>query len=208
MALYREPIPHPAEVVHDIDLESAILERLYNTDTLRQSKATIQVEASGDVVTLTGNVRTDTHIDVATNVARRTPRVRVVHSKLIADTQIENRAAMALALDPRTRLTTDQISITALLGSLMLSGRVESEEKRAAALDVVETVPGVWEIVDALEVGALTRRGVAVADGATETTGAAGHGATADFVLEWPRKTKKGKVAPPLSAAALAKAGM
>lgn len=207
MVVYREPIPHPAEVVHDTDLESAILERLYLTETLRQSKATIHVEASGDVVTLTGNVRTNTHIDVATSIVRRTPRVRVVHTRLIADTGIENKAAMALALDPRTRLTTDQVTVTSLLGSLMLSGRVETEEKRAAALDVVETVRGVWEIVDALEIGALSRRGVA-ADGATETAAASGHGPTANFVLEWPRKTKKGKVAPPLSAAALAKAGM
>ena len=71
MSLHREPIQHPAEVVSENPVEAAVRETLYDSEPLRQSKATIEVAAADGVVTLTGNVRTRTHIDFATTLARR-----------------------------------------------------------------------------------------------------------------------------------------
>ncbi|MCW5853184.1 MAG: BON domain-containing protein, partial [Anaerolineae bacterium] len=60
--------------------------------------------------------------------------------------------AIALAMDPRTRLTTDRVAVTALLGSVMLTGVVDSADQKAAALGLARSVPGVWEVVDGLAV--------------------------------------------------------
>ena len=214
----RAPIPHPAEVIDENDIETAILERLYNNEALRQSKASIRVQMMGGLALLTGNVRTETHAELAEAIVRRTPGVRQVRNEIITDAGIANEAALKLALDPNVRLTTDQITISSLLGSVMLTGKVDSEARKEAALSALESVRGVWEIVDGLEVSArlgqragaavqATTAGVvegpAVAGGAhseaTHATPATG------FQPEWPRKTKKGKAATPLSAAARAR---
>ena len=152
MSLHREPIQHPAEVVSENPVEAAVRETLYDSEPLRQSKATIEVAAADGVVTLTGNVRTRTHIDFATTLARRAAGGREVRSRLIADTDIENEVALALATDPRTKLTTDRVGVTALLGSIMLTGTVDSPDQKAAAVEMVRGVPGVWEVVDGLAV--------------------------------------------------------
>ena len=206
----RAAIPHPAKVIDENDIETAILERLYNNEALRQSKAAIRVQMMGNLALLTGNVRTDTHAELAEAIVRRVPGVRQVRNEIITDAGIENETALRLALDPNVRLTTDQVTISSLLGSVMLTGRVESEAKKEAALTALESVHGVWEIVDGLEIAASAgRRGgavAAVAETATvEAPAANGHGVSTAFVPEWPRKTKKGKAATPLSAAARAR---
>ena len=205
----RAPIPHPAEVIDENDIEAAILERLYNNEALRQSKAVIRVQLMGSLALLSGNVRTETHAELAEAIVRRTPGVRQVRNEIITDAGIANEAALKLALDPNVRLTTDQITISSLLGSVMLTGKVDSEARKEAALSALESVGGVWEIVDGLEVSASAGRrsaGAVVAETATAAVPVAnGHGATTAFVPEWPRKTKKGKAATPLSAAARAR---
>ena len=150
MSLHREPILHPAEAVTIDPVEQAVHQTLYDSEPLRQSKATINVAVAEGVVTLTGNVRTRTHIDFATTLARRAAGGREVRSQLFADTDIENEVAIALAMDPRTRLTTDRVAVTALLGSVMLTGVVDSADQKAAALGLARSVPGVWEVVDGL----------------------------------------------------------
>ncbi len=152
MSLQREPIQHPAEADGLDPVEQAIREALYSSDPLRQSKAPINVAAVDGVVTLTGNVRTRTHIDLAITLARRAAGGREVRSQLIADTDIESEVAIALAMDPRTRLTTDRVAVTALLGSVMLTGVVDNGDQKAAALELARRVPGVWEVVDGLAV--------------------------------------------------------
>ncbi len=204
MAVQRDTIVHPAEIIQENELETAILERLYNSEVLRQSKASIRVSAVGGVATLTGNVRTDTHRDLAKAIARRTPGVSEVRSDIVVDTTIENEVAMALALDPRTRLTTDQVGVKSLLGSVLLSGKVGSVEQRDAALEIARGVNGVWEAVNGLVVSEALARKVAPVDMAAiavadETPGVAEAAQAQGFVPEWPRKTAKGKEAPPLS---------
>lgn len=152
MSLHREPIQHPAEAASVDAVEQAVREALYESEPLRQSKAPITVAAVNGVITLTGNVRTQTHIDFATTLARRTAGVRGVRSQLVADTDIENEVAIALAMDPRTRLTTDRVAVTALLGSVMLSGPVDTPDQKAAAIEMARGVRGVWEVVDGLTV--------------------------------------------------------
>ncbi len=211
----RTPIPHPAEVIDENDIEAAILERLYNNEALRQSKATIRVQMMGSLALLTGNVRIDSHAQLAEAMVRRVPGVRQVRNEIVTDARIANEAALRLALDPNVRLTTDHITISSLLGSVMLTGKVDSEARKEAALSALESVRGVWEIVDGLEVSARVgqRPGAAVqaatpgvVEGPAVVGGAhseAAHGGpAAGFQPEWPRKTKKGKAATPLSAAA------
>lgn len=152
MSLHREPIQHPAEAVSLDPVEQAVREALYNSEPLRQSKATIGVASASEVITLTGNVRTQTHIDFATTLARRAADGREVRSQLFADTDIENEAAMALAMDPRTRLTTDRVAVAALLGSVLLTGAVDTSDQKAAAIEIARGVPGVWEVLDGLAI--------------------------------------------------------
>lgn len=153
MTPQRDPVLHPSEVVElDSDAEVTIRAQLYEEQTLRQSKAVIGVKMANGVVTLVGNVRTDTHIEMAMAIVRRVRGVREVRSALCSDTSLENEVALKLAFDPRTRLTTDKVAVTCLLGSVMLEGVVDSVQRREAALAVVKAVPGVVEIVDALQV--------------------------------------------------------
>ena len=215
----RAPIPHPAEIIDDNDIEVAILERLYNNEALRQSKAAIRVQMMGNLALLTGNVRIDSHAQLADAIVRRAPGVRQVRNEIVTDARIENEAALRLALDPNVRLTTDQVTISSLLGSVMLTGKVDSDARKEAALTALEGVRGVWEIVDGLEVSARVgpRAGAAVqattpgvVEGPAVVGGAhseATHAAptAGGFQPEWPRKTKKGKAATPLSAAARAR---
>lgn len=160
MTPQRDPLLHPSDVIElESDIEATVRARLYNEQTLRQSKAVIDVREASGVVTLSGNVRTDTHIALATAIARRVAGVREARSELCSDTELENQVSLKLALDPRTRLTTDKISVTCLLGSVMLDGVVDSEARRQAALAAVGETTGVVEVVDALQVaGQPTRK--------------------------------------------------
>lgn len=152
MTPHRKPIQHPAEIVNESDLIIAVREALYSQEALRQSKATIDVTVVDGIITLAGNVRTQTHVDFATAVAGRVAGVKAVRSALITDTDLENEVAIRLATDPRTRLTTDRVTLTALLGSVLLTGVVDSAAQKAAAMEITRGVPGVWEVVDALTV--------------------------------------------------------
>lgn len=217
----RAPIPHRSEVIDENDIEAAILERLYNNEALRQSRSIIRVQLMGSLALLTGNVRTESHAQLAEAIVRRAPGVRQVRNEIVTDGSIENETALRLALDPNIRLTTDKITISSLLGSVMLTGKVDSEARKEAALMALESVRGVWEIVDALEVSARVGQragavvqattpgvveGPAVVGGAhSEATHAAQATTATGFRPEWPRKTKKGKAATSLSAAARAR---
>ena len=150
----REPIPHPSELLEiDNQIRSEILTRLHNHQALRQSRDCIDVAFANGVATLRGIVRTPVHVELATAAAREVQGVREVRSELITDTEIELDAANRLALDERTRLTTDQVTIASLHGSLLLKGRCDTAEQKAAALELATEVPGVVEVVDGLRVG-------------------------------------------------------
>lgn len=150
----REPIPHPSKLLEiDNQIRSAILTRLHNHQALRQSRDCIEVAFADGVATLRGIVRTPIHMELATAAARETPGVRNVRSELVTDTEIELDAANRLALDPRTQLTTDRVTIASLHGSLLLTGRCDTVEQKAAALELATEVPGVVEVVDGLKVG-------------------------------------------------------
>ncbi|MFN8476039.1 MAG: BON domain-containing protein [Anaerolineae bacterium] len=153
MGQSREPIPHPTEMLEiDDQTQSAIIERLHNHQALRQSRDSINVAFAGGVATLSGIVRTPVHVELAVATVAGTPGVKEVRNELLTDTKIELDAANRLALDPRTRLTTDQVTIASLHGSLLLTGRCDSAEQKAAALELATYVPGVVEVVDGLKV--------------------------------------------------------
>ncbi len=150
----REPIPHPSEMLEiDDQTRSAIIARLHDQQALRQSRDSIQVTFADGVATLSGVVRTPIHADLAVAAAAGTSGVKAVRNALVTDTQIELDAANRLALDERTRLTTDQVTIASLHGSLLLKGRCDTAAQKAAALEIATYVSGVLEVVDGLKVG-------------------------------------------------------
>ncbi|MFN8498556.1 MAG: BON domain-containing protein [Anaerolineae bacterium] len=154
MGRSREPIPHPTEMLEiDDQTRSAIIERLHNHQALRQAHDSITIGFADGVATLSGIVRTPVHVELAVTTAQTTPGVKDVRNEMLSDTEIELDAANRLALDPRTRLTTDQVTIASLHGSLLLTGRCDSAEQKAAALELATQVPGVVEVVDGLKVG-------------------------------------------------------
>ena len=115
------------------------------------------------------------HVELAVTTAQATPGVKAVRNELLTDTDIELDAANRLALDPRLRLTTDQVSIASLHGSLLLSGRCDTAEQKAAALEIATYVPGVVEVVDGLKVGPQPPRPIYRRKPAATPTPAKGH---------------------------------
>ncbi|MFN8483256.1 MAG: BON domain-containing protein [Anaerolineae bacterium] len=172
----REPIPHPTEMLEiDDQTRSDIIQRLHNHQALRQAHDSIGVAFADGVATLSGIVRTPVHVELAVTTAQATPGVKAVRNELLTDTDIELDAANRLALDPRLRLTTDQVSIASLHGSLLLSGRCDTAEQKAAALEIATYVPGVVEVVDGLKVGPQPPRPIYRRKPAATPTPAKGH---------------------------------
>ncbi len=144
-------IHHPSELVElSSRLQAAVLEALWDFDAIRQSLPRLEVETRAGIVELRGNVRSRAIKATAADLARNVPGVREVINNLVSDTDIELQAAAALVRDPRTRLMTDKISVKSRVGTVLLRGRVASEEIKAAAEEIIAQMAGVQGVVNEL----------------------------------------------------------
>ncbi|MBI3942372.1 MAG: BON domain-containing protein [Chloroflexi bacterium] len=188
----------------DNAIASSIQEQFYNYDPLRVSGSSVDVEVRGGEVVLTGNVRTRAMRSIAEKIARATHGVRSVKNKLLSDTEIEERAAVRLAMDPRTQLMTDQVKLHTYIGMVGLVGTVGSAEIKEAVGQMLLDIPGVRDVVNDLKVDtSLLRKGDDVNAG---QTGAVEAAEAETATPKGPRRidgrpvSPKGKVSTPLSA--------
>ncbi len=111
------------------DVEQAI----WNDPRLRSTDSQLGVQATAEgVVTLTGHVRGDMLKAVAGKRAGQVLGVRQVVNGLVADTDLENEIALALAMDPTVATCTDQLTVKVILGTALVSGTVRAADQAAA----------------------------------------------------------------------------
>jgi len=136
---------------------AAIQNALRSYDPIRTTESRIQVMPENGKVILTGHVSSQAIKQMAAHLAHSVAGVQEVENSLIADTEIEQSVAWALATDDRTRLTTERITINVQLGNVMVKGPVLSAEVREAAEEILRGVPGVIEATNDLYVSEALR---------------------------------------------------
>lgn len=177
-------IEHPTEHLVQ-NLATAVEGVLWSYDPIRQTGSTLQVSTEGGVVTLAGHVRSDMMKALAGRLAWTVPGVQDVRNQIVADPEIESRAAIALAMDPEVGLTTDRINVSSLLGTVYLSGPAaapdlaQAEAAVAKARALVLAIPGVHGVINELRPVVAASDGLAVAEEGSATA-AEGTGGMSD----------------------------
>jgi osmotically-inducible protein OsmY len=145
----------PAAEQLEQNLAARVEQALWADSRLRSSDTLVRVAAARDgAVTLEGHVRGDILRYLCGRLAAQVPGVSRVTNKLVADTDLENDVAMALALDPGVQIFTDKLVVKVILGVVQLTGVIAAadlaaaEAARAQAERVARAVPGVREVVN------------------------------------------------------------
>lgn len=138
-----ELIEHPSEHLRQ-NLATTVEGALWRFDPIRQTHTFISVREQDGVVTLEGSIRGEMMKSIAERIALGVPGVRRVVNHLVADSELERDVAMRLAMDPDTLITTDKVSVSAIMGQVALGGRVfGATQAEADALKArVEAVAG------------------------------------------------------------------
>jgi osmotically-inducible protein OsmY len=125
-----------------------VYRQLWSEQGLRTTTADIEIEAAEGAVALNGRVRTRTLREQAERLARAGLNGWQLHNNLIADDQLAMDLAARLATDPRT--ASARVRFEVFLGVVYLTGTVDSEQQRAAVVDVVSRAANVIKIEDYL----------------------------------------------------------
>jgi osmotically-inducible protein OsmY len=125
-----------------------VYRQLWSEQGLRTTTADIEIEAAEGAVALNGRVRTRTLRGQAERLARAGLNGWQLHNNLIADDQLAMDLAARLATDPRT--ASARVRFEVFLGVVYLTGTVDSEQQRAAVVDVVSRAANVIKIEDYL----------------------------------------------------------
>jgi osmotically-inducible protein OsmY len=181
---------------------SAIRNTLRRYDPIRTTESQIEVNRENGKVVLTGHVATTIIKQMAGRLTYGVAGVDEVENRLVADTELEQAVALALATDERTRLTTERIKIHVWLGHVVLSGPVLSEEAVKAAEEAVRAVPGVIEVTNQLEVSEALRAEVEARERARREAQEAAARAAAE-AAEAAKKAAAAAAAPAVAAADL-----
>lgn len=112
----------------------------------------IAVQIDGDEVVLQGWVPTLTLKRIATRLAQEVPGVTRVRNELIADEELERKAAEVLEQEPALEDDFPGIHIDVIAGAVTLWGTVSSEADRQRAEALVRQIPGVRKVVNQLKV--------------------------------------------------------
>jgi len=149
----RHMIEHPSERLVQ-NLATAVEGAIWEFAPIRATNALLDVTADDGVVTVAGNVRSDTMRGVAGRLAWTVPGVRGVINRLVTDTDIENRAALAMALEPDLEVYTDRVGVQSILGTVSLGGVIAApamagaEAKRSRVVALVGSIRGVRTVVN------------------------------------------------------------
>lgn len=136
------------------NLAAKVTQVIWDDPRLRSTDSLLGVNVSPEgEVTLTGHVRGDMLKAVAGKRASQVPGVLRVVNGLVADTDLENDIALALAMDPTVYTCTDQLTVKVVLGVVHLSGTLRAADSDAATAALEQArklalgTPGVREVV-------------------------------------------------------------
>ncbi len=132
----------------DEEIHELVIDAIRDDIVVRESRVPVAVSVAQGVVTVAGVVLSDTMRDRVLYAAATVPGVAKVVDQLY--TEIEKAVAKALAAD--TDIRDELIEVHSYEGRVFLVGGVEDETRRAAALALALTVPGVQDVVDRLSV--------------------------------------------------------
>jgi osmotically-inducible protein OsmY len=133
----------------DLLLQERVTQAIHDLLMVRETRAPITTLAQDGVVTLQGNVLSEIMRRAVQYKAATTPGVTKVIDELYDDPSIE--LAVAAALSDGT-LAGRAIITTCYRGEVTLTGKVEGENERAAAIEIAAQVKGVRAVVDHLQV--------------------------------------------------------
>ncbi len=144
----QEALPPMAEA--DVDLWEDVHEALLLAEPTSVSDIKITVEDG--VVVLEGVVRTEVAKQLAPTIVGTIPWVKRVVNRLVSDTELQIRVALAITSDPRFRRC-GPVRVESFLGNVRLQGRVPTAEHKVLAEQIARQVPGVKALVNELTVG-------------------------------------------------------
>ena len=119
---------------------------------MRESRCPIIVIARGEVVELTGAVRTELMKSTALRLAGAVPGVSKVQDKLVSDESLEQEIRQHLARNPSTHLSANEVTVFSVLGVICLRGQVESATIKEKVGQIASQVPGAQMVMNELTV--------------------------------------------------------
>jgi osmotically-inducible protein OsmY len=135
----------------DRDLEARVNRALWSYSPLRESHCPIIVIARGEVVELTGTVRTELMKRMALRLAGAVPGIKV-RDNLVSDESLEQEIRQRLALDPSIHLLANEVAVRSVLGAVCLRGQVESATVKEQVGQIASQVSGVQMVINELSV--------------------------------------------------------
>ena len=122
----------------DADLVDRVRKALWGYEPLRASRPRLEVRVDSGRVTLSGRMRTLAMKEISEYLLRRLDGVHAVRNDVVADPEVVQAVADALAIDPE--LGPLCIRVDARDGDVILAGDVPSEAAANRALDVAGRV--------------------------------------------------------------------
>ena len=123
----------------DADLVDRVRKALWEYEPLRATRPRLEVHVDGGRVTLSGRMRTLAMKEISEYLLRRLDGVNAVRNDIVADPEVIQAVADALATDPE--LGPLCIRVDARDGDVVLAGDIPSEALADRALDVASRVP-------------------------------------------------------------------
>ena len=128
-------------VISDLDLRNAIEEALWSLDSIRVSKPTLEVAVNRGQATVSG---------IVSSAVMRSEIAEALHDWpaelfLLDDTAIQNSAALALAMDARTKAIAPGYRVMARNGHITVTGKFTAEQAQALK-EVAGEVTGVKSV--------------------------------------------------------------
>jgi osmotically-inducible protein OsmY len=139
---------------HLIDLETqdAIAAAFERIPIINESSPWLDVVVEEGVVSIQGNVLTDTIRDAVMYTVARVPGVKKVIDRVTSDTEIQTALAGKLSAEPVLKASWINLTASSYLGIVTLSGQVDSDEAHDAAARIAGEMPGVREVINTLAV--------------------------------------------------------
>ena len=131
----------------DFDLREAVLEKLHTYTELRESRITIGVSVEAGVVTLSGNLFSETQQRKTLFFAATVPGVQKVIDELFDDENLKLAVAQAITAAGLDTNLARPIVASSYLGNVTLVGMVTSEDQADQIVSTVRRVPGVRNVV-------------------------------------------------------------
>jgi osmotically-inducible protein OsmY len=128
----------------DDELVREANDALFNYPRLRIDLRAVRVLTADGDLWLCGHISSDLNRRMAEEQVQGIDGVAAVHNELVADTDLANAVAAALAEDPRTH--GQHIGVYPDLGEVYLRGAVNTPAARDAAASVADAVPGVERV--------------------------------------------------------------